>query len=74
VECWISGSSNVVKFYSKMLRNVTKNVNKCLRMLTNVARCWIEMLDQNVIKNVQEFSEKCCGMLRNVIKKCWRML
>ncbi len=59
MECWISGFSNVIKCYTKMLRNVSKNVNKCLRMLTNVGSCWIEMLDENVTKNVVE----CPGIL-----------
>ena len=60
-----------------MLRNVSKNVNKCSRMLTNVGSCWIEMLDENVTKNVVE----CSGILRKRLwnfkkcyQKCWRML
>ena len=60
-----------------MLWNVSKNVNKCYRMLINVAKCWIEMLDQNVIKNVVEcwgIIIKCCRMLVKCCTKCWRML
>ena len=39
VECWKSGSPNVVKCEPKMLWNVNTNVGKCHRMLTNVAKC-----------------------------------
>ncbi len=31
-------------------------------------KCWTKMLSK-MSSNVQEFSEKGCGMLRNVIKK-----
>ncbi len=37
-ECWKSGCQNIVKCYPKMLWNVRTNVNKCRRMLTNVAK------------------------------------
>ena len=60
-----------------MFWNVSTNFNKCYRMLINVAKCWIEMLDQNVIKNVVEcwgIITKCCTMLLKCCTKCWRML
>ena len=74
---WNVGYRVFQMLLNKMLRNVSKNVNKCWRMLTNVGSCWIEMLDENVTKNVVECSgilRKGCGMLRNVIKnvdECW---
>ena len=56
-----------------MLRNVSKNVNKCWRMLTNVGSCWIEMLDENVTQNVVECSGILIKRLWNV-KKCYHIV